>query len=187
MYLYDCASLCLLDVNEAAVEKFGYTLDEFLQLRVPDIRPGTDPAELAQELRDRQAGFNHAGVWRQRRKDGSVFPAEATVVRSVRGGRDQELVLANDVTERIAAEASVRESRERLRSLVGRAPFGIIRKGFQAERFESVNPAFCEILGYSEEELLSLPLANQLYADPRERTRFLELLRRNSKFARYRN
>src|ERR1022692_4901129 len=118
VYLYDCASLCLLDVNEAAVEKFGYTLDEFLQLRVPDIRPGTDPAELAQELRDRQAGFNHAGVWRQRRKDGSVFPAEATVVRSVRGGRDQELVLANDVTERIAAEASVRESRERLRSLV---------------------------------------------------------------------
>lgn len=180
-YVYDCASLSLMDVNEAAIEKFGYTLDEFLALSVPNIRPDTDAEKLAHELLDRHAGFNHAGVWRQRRKDGSVFLAEATVVRSVRDGRDQELVVANDVTQRIEAEEALRESREHLRSLVDQAPFGICRKSFLAGRFESVNPALCQMLGYSPEELLTLPLATQLYANRGDRAQFNELLNRSGR------
>jgi two-component system cell cycle sensor histidine kinase/response regulator CckA len=180
-YVYDCASLYLLDVNEAAIEKFGYTLDEFLALSVPNIRPDTDAEKLAQELLDRHTGFNHAGVWRQRRKDGSVFLAEATVVRSVRDGRDQELVVANDVTQRIEAEEALRESREHLRSLVDQAPFGICRKSFLAERFESVNPALCQMLGYSPEELLTLPLTTQVYANRGDRAQFNELLNRSGR------
>jgi two-component system cell cycle sensor histidine kinase/response regulator CckA len=180
-YVYDCASLYLLDVNEAAIEKFGYTLDEFLALSVPNIRPDTDAEKLAQELLDRHTGFNHAGVWRQRRKDGSVFWAEATVVRSVHDGRNQELVVTNDVTQRIEAEEALRESREHLRSLVDQAPFGICRKSFLADRFESVNPALCQMLGYSPEELLTLPLATQMYANRGDRLQFNELLNRSGR------
>ncbi|HEY4932062.1 MAG TPA: PAS domain S-box protein [Terriglobales bacterium] len=180
-YVYDCASLYLLDVNEAAIEKFGYTLDEFLALSVPNIRPDTDAEKLAQELLDRHTGFNHAGVWRQRRKDGSVFWAEATVVRSVHDGRNQELVVTNDVTQRIEAEEALRESREHLRSLVDQAPFGICRKSFLADRFESVNPALCQMLGYSPEELLTLPLATQVYANRGDRAQFNELLNRSGR------
>src|ERR1019366_1876940 len=40
-YVYDRASLRMLDVNQAAAEKYGYTRDEFLELSVPDIRPQT--------------------------------------------------------------------------------------------------------------------------------------------------
>jgi PAS domain S-box-containing protein len=149
-YVYDCASLRLLDLNQAAADKYGYTLDEFLRLRVPDIRPCLATADLLQELEGRQAGFNHAGVWRQRRKDGSVFSAEAMVVRFVQDGRDRELVLATDVAHRVEAEEALRVSQERLRSLVDGAPFGICRSDVLAERFETVNPAFCAMLGYSE-------------------------------------
>ncbi|HEY4962074.1 MAG TPA: ATP-binding protein [Terriglobales bacterium] len=180
-YIYDCGSLRLLDLNEAAADKYGYTLDEFLELSVPDIRPDIDTSALAQELQGRGAGFNHAGVWRQCRKDGSVFFAEATVVRFVRDGREQELVLATDATQRIEAEEALRESRERLRSLVDGAPLGICWGGYMAERFETVNPAFCEMLGYSEEEALNLSLATQVYANPGERANFMEILRRNGR------
>ena len=178
-YVYDCESLRLLDLNEAAADKYGYALDEFLQLRVPDIRPGKDIADLVRELRGRQAGFNHAGVWRQRSKDGSEFSADVTVVRFVREGREQELVLATDATHRIESEKALRESRERLRSLVDRAPFGICRSVVYGERFETVNPAFCEMLGYTEEELLNLSLSTQLYANPSDRAHFMELLSRS--------
>ena len=177
-YVYDCESLRLLKLNEAAADSYGYTRDEFLKLCVSDIRPGIDAVELRQELQGRNAGFNHAGVWNQRRKDGSVFSVDATVVRFVRDGREQELVLANDVTQRIEAEEALRESKARLRSLVDRAPFGICRSAYLAERFETVNPAVCEMLGYTEEELLNLSLATQLYANPCERGHFMELLRR---------
>src|SRR5450631_2605328 len=180
-YIYDCQSLRLLDLNEAAADKYGYTLDEFLELSVPDIRPGTDASALAQELQGRDAGFNHAGVWRQCRKDGSVFFAEATVVRFVRDGREQELVLAADATQRIEAEEALRESRERLRSVVDRAPFGICRTRYMAERCESVNPALCEMLGYSEQEALKLSLSTQVYANRADRVQFNELLRRHGR------
>ncbi len=93
----------------------------------------------------------------------------------------RQLALASDVTQNAEAEAALRESRARLRSLVDQAPFGICRSGFLAERFETVNPAFCEMLGYSEEELLNLSLATQVYADPSDRAHFMELLRRTGR------
>jgi two-component system cell cycle sensor histidine kinase/response regulator CckA len=83
----------------------------------------------------------------------------------------------NDEHRQVAEEA-LRESKARLRSLVDRAPFGICRSGYMAERFETVNPAFCEMLGYTEQELLNLSLATQVYANPDERAQFNELLRR---------
>jgi PAS domain S-box-containing protein len=180
-YVYDCASLRMLDVNEAATEKYGYTRDEFLELSVPDIRPGTDPAELEKELQGRHAGFNQASIWRQRRKDGSVFSVEATVVRSVRDGREKEMLVVNDVTLRIDAEEALRKSQERMRSLVDRAPFGIIRSSFSSGRLETVNPAFCEMLGYSESEMLNLSFATGMYANRSDRAQYRELLQRDGR------
>src|SRR2546425_12374531 len=39
MWVYDCETLRFLAVNEAALERYGYTLEEFLKLRITDIRP----------------------------------------------------------------------------------------------------------------------------------------------------
>ena len=50
-------------------------------------------------------------------------------------------------------------------SLVDRAPFGICRSSLSRDRFISVNPAFCRMLGYSEEELLAMRLSERLYSD----------------------
>jgi two-component system, cell cycle sensor histidine kinase and response regulator CckA len=104
--------------------------------------------------------------------------ARATSVGESAEHFQRQLALAGDVTQNAEAEAALRESRARLRSLVDQAPFGICRSGFLAERFETVNPAFCKMLGYSEDEVLGLSLAAQVYADPGERTHFMELLRR---------
>ncbi len=98
--------------------------------------------------------------------------------------RNRELARANAELHATAASArgieeALHESQARLRSLVDRAPFGIARSGYLAQRFETANPAFCEMLGYSREELLSLSLETQLYANPGDRVQFMELLRRN--------
>ncbi len=180
-YVYDCASLRLLELNQAAAEKYGYTREEFLRLSVPDIRPDTEPAKLLLELRSRHIGFNNAGVWRQRRKDGSIFSAEATVLRFDEDGCLQELVLATDVTQRLEAEEALRESKAALRSLVDRAPFGIFRSSLAGNCFEAVNPAFCQMLGYSETELLRISLSKELYAPDRNRRELVDLLRRDGR------
>jgi two-component system, cell cycle sensor histidine kinase and response regulator CckA len=181
IYVYDCKSLRLLDANQAATEKYGYSRAQFLQLSVPDVRLGMTAAELLQEMQARHGGFNQAGVWRQRRKDGSVFLAVATVVGFAREGRKFELVLANDVTERVEAEAATRQSRERLRSLVDRAPFGVCRTSLVKDRVESANQALCEMLGYSETELLGLSMSKDLYVNSPNRAELIALLKRERK------
>ncbi|MBI3959170.1 MAG: hypothetical protein HY328_10195, partial [Chloroflexi bacterium] len=49
MWVYDLETLAFLIVNDDAVEKYGYTRDEFLALTLKNIRP---PEEVARLLDD---------------------------------------------------------------------------------------------------------------------------------------
>lgn len=74
----------------------------------------------------------------------------------------------------IAAQAA-----ESVQSLVDRAPFGICRSSLAQDRFESVNPALCDMLGYSEQEMLGMCLSRRLYAGAPNRAELAELLKRD--------
>jgi PAS domain S-box-containing protein len=50
MWIYDKVTLAFLDVNDKAVEKYGYTREEFLSMTIKDIRPAEDVPSLLQEL-----------------------------------------------------------------------------------------------------------------------------------------
>ena len=78
-------------------------------------------------------------------------------------------------------EEQLQESSARLRSLIDRAPFGICRSSLSKDRFEAVNPALCQMLGYSEAELLRMSLSKQLYATAPNRDELIELLKRDRK------
>jgi PAS domain S-box-containing protein len=62
---------------------------------------------------------------------------------------------ARDITDLKQAEAALREREERFRKLFEEAPIGIALAGLD-HRFIRVNRAFCEMLGYTEEELSQL-------------------------------
>ena len=78
-------------------------------------------------------------------------------------------------------EEQLQESSARLRSLIDRAPFGICRSSLSKDRFEAVNPALCQMLGYSEAELLGMSLSKRLYATAPNRDELIELLKRDRK------
>jgi PAS domain S-box-containing protein len=68
--------------------------------------------------------------------------------------------------ERERTLEALRQSEESNRALVEHATYGIYRST-PAGRFVSVNPALVRMLGYdSEEELLSLDIARDVYAEP---------------------
>jgi PAS domain S-box-containing protein len=60
---------------------------------------------------------------------------------------------AFDITERLGAEEALRDSEERFRAILRQATAGIVRKDVDG-RFIFVNQAFCNMLGYTEAELL---------------------------------
>lgn len=132
MWVYDLATLAFLEVNDAAVDRYGYTRDEFLAMRITEIRPEEDVPRVVEDVRGQRPTLQYAGEWRHRCKDGRLLDVEITSHTLTFAGRSAVLVTAQDVTERKRAEAALRVSEERLRTVVANAPvvlFAVDRNG----------------------------------------------------------
>jgi len=180
MWIYDSETLRLLAVNDAAVRTYGFSREEFLNMTHLDLRPPDDVPPLMESLGRLHGGLNSANLWRHRRKDGSVLLAEVQAFEFEKDGRRQQQVLAYDVTERILTEMALRQSQASLQSLVDNAPFGICRTSIEGDRVETLNSFLREMLGgYSLQEALQLKISKQVWTDPKDRDRLIEILRRN--------
>jgi nitrogen fixation negative regulator NifL len=120
-------------------------------------------------------------VWRgemvNRRKDGSVYVEEQTItpVRDEAGEITHFIAIKQDIGARKEAEESLRRSEASYRTLVDNAPLGIFRSRADGT-FLAVNPALVKILGHdSAAELLARNIMD-VYQDPTERLRAVELL-----------
>jgi len=105
MWIYDRETLRFLDVNHAAIAKYGYSRDEFLAMTIEDIRPTEDVAKLHENLANPAAGFNDAGIWRHCLKSGEIISVAITAHTLDYDGTKAELVSARDVTQLLALQA----------------------------------------------------------------------------------
>jgi PAS domain S-box-containing protein len=76
MYILDYETLMFLDVNSAALLKYGYTREEFLVLSIKDIRPETEIertlAAIEMTLNEFDRPIN-LGEWQHKKKDGTLL------------------------------------------------------------------------------------------------------------------
>jgi PAS domain S-box-containing protein len=120
MWVFDEETLAFLAVNDAAVLRYGWSRDEFLAMKVTDIRPETEMDAFVQHLRQHPAAMRDAGVWSHRLRDGKVIDVEVTANAQTFQGRRARLVLAQDVTERVALMRDLESSNEQRRALLAR-------------------------------------------------------------------
>ncbi|HSM86394.1 MAG TPA: PAS domain-containing protein [Candidatus Limnocylindrales bacterium] len=92
MWVFDRETLSFLDVNEAAVRKYGYSRSEFLAMTIADIRPQEDVPELLRTSRPH--GASTGAAWRHRTRNGAIVPVAITSWEFIFRGRPAELVLA---------------------------------------------------------------------------------------------
>ncbi len=107
MWIFDCATLRFVSVNDAAVRTYGYSREEFLGMTILDIRPPEEAPTLLGSV-NLHPGFDSAGIWRHQRKDGSLLLVEIRGFTFEQNGCYHKLVLANDVTQRQLTEEALR-------------------------------------------------------------------------------
>ncbi len=110
MWVYDLETLAFLEVNDSAVDKYGYAPDEFLAMRLPDIRPADDVARLIEDTALDRPVIQHSGEWRHKLKNGQVIPVEITSHTLNYAGHQAALVVAQDITERKLAEEALQSA-----------------------------------------------------------------------------
>jgi two-component system cell cycle sensor histidine kinase/response regulator CckA len=123
MWVYDAETLEFLAVNDAAVRHYGWSRDEFLQMRITEIRPQEEVATLLRGIRDGDVGSPVPRTWRHRLRDGTLIDVEISAGRVRWDGRDAALVVSRDVTERRRMEERLAES-EKLEA-IGRLAGGV--------------------------------------------------------------
>src|SRR6267143_3628465 len=123
MWVFDLETHRVLAVNSAAIKHYGYSREEFLELRIEELRPAEDIPALHRHLETMPSDYHAAGTWRHRKKDGTLIEVETSGHGITFAGRRAEQVVINDVTERKQLEEQFRQAQKM--EAVGRLAAGV--------------------------------------------------------------
>ena len=155
-------------VNDRLCKLLGYQREELMRLSIRDITVPEDVDKSFELLHKLQSGEidEYTLKKRYRRKGGSVFWADlfVSLVRDAKGGPLYHVGIIQDITERRRAEEALKESEQKFRATFEQAPLGISHRSLR-EEFLLVNQRFCDMVGFSPEELKKKTSADITHPD----------------------
>lgn len=161
MWVFDIHTLAFLAVNDAAIEKYGYSKKEFLNMTIGDIHPKKDIPKLLKSISMPNARLDYAGSWLHRKKDGKIINVEIVSHTLTFKGRDAELVMANDITKRKQTEEALRLSEIRFKGLISSMQ-DLVYTLDKNQNITGLYGMWSEMYGLSEELLLGKKLTTFL-------------------------
>ena len=177
MWIYDLETLFFLEVNDAAIDHYGYSREEFLSMTLKDIRPKEDIEALLKDVELTRRTYNPAGEWRHLKKNGELINVEIISHTITFHNRKARHVMIKDITSRKLAEKSLQESQEKFRLAFDTSPDAIAITRATDSVFVSINKGFTKISGYSEEEVIGKKSSEiNNWKNPEDRKKFVDEL-----------
>ncbi|NJL69691.1 MAG: PAS domain S-box protein [Microcoleus sp. SM1_3_4] len=183
LYIYDPQNNKIIYISESVTTMLGYTiqeLEEFVTAEVADLLHPEDRLKLiagmarlkdstnAQEIDDRDYRIKHKnGEWRWVHDRARIFKKDAA------GKTLQIIGSVLDISDRKAAEASLKQQKEVLQTIFDSVPvmLGFLNKNSE---IEWVNRHWEEVLGWNSAEMKSRDIFAEFYPDPEYRQDVLD-------------
>jgi diguanylate cyclase (GGDEF)-like protein/PAS domain S-box-containing protein len=168
-------------VNQAFSEMLEYSAEELIGSDPLDLVVEEQRAEVADILDKFFQGHDVSNL------DTDVLTKKGRRISLEIRGRNvwdregniiESFQIARDVTERRQFEKELKSSRESYRSLFDGVPIGLYRTTPDGEILDA-NPALVEMLGYPDIDIFNAERAVDLYVNPEDRKRELDLLKRD--------
>lgn len=108
-FVYDVNTMAFLDVNKAAIKHYGYSLEEFLSLKITDLYP--DPKLVTKKDELSGMGILHL------KKNGEPIRVEIHSNDLVFKEKEARVILVNDITDRLNYIQAIEKQNEKLKSI----------------------------------------------------------------------
>lgn len=146
-----------IDCNSKTLEMFGCTKDIIIGETPMRFSPKVQPDGIFSEQKALDkisaavAGVPQRFDWQHIRYDGKLFEAEVSLARIELIGKVFLQAIVRDITERKNAEAALKLSEQKLRSLFELAADPILLLDFDGNIID-VNMAACNLMGFTKKE-----------------------------------
>ena len=162
LWIYDINTFRFIEVNDAAINLYGYTRDEFLGMDIFALRIQDEQYPEIEENDKAGAGLKETETSIHIKKNREQIQV-LVFSRNIRyDGVNGRLALLMDVSEKTRVENELRKSEEKYRSLIEKASDGIIMYTFDGT-IDSFNRAACTQTGYNPEEFAMLNMRDLFF------------------------
>lgn len=155
MWILDRQTLIFLEVNQAAIEKYGFSRPEFLQMTIEDICPPDELPRLLENLAQPHLESAWSQGWHNRLKDGSLIDVSIASRTLQFNGHDAVLVIAEDITGRMRTEKASLVNEARYRSLFDQTHDAVFILDLNGNLILA-NQRAADMLGYTLAEMQTL-------------------------------
>lgn len=161
--IFDIKTLKFIQVNMAAIRAYGYSENEFLNMKLTDIHSDEQIAGLLHRVYDAdQTDDLVPYVTQHNRKDGKKLHVEIRRSNITYKGKQARMIIATDITQNIEHTAAIQKQNDKLREIahlqshVIRLPLArimSISELIKLEYKEAVNSQLLDYLDISVNEL----------------------------------
>ncbi|MBT5402248.1 MAG: PAS domain S-box protein [Crocinitomicaceae bacterium] len=157
LLIYNPSTYRILDVNQTAIEKYGYSRSEFVKLKIHDLHPKNQWNSLEKDVENiiNDSEFEASREWDHITKDGENIIVDIQACTIPYGTRRVRLVQITDVSEKVKLQEYVVRSDEKYQKIIENIELGLLEVDLD-DRITKVYPKFSEMTGYGANELIGL-------------------------------
>ena len=183
MWIYELKTLAFLEVNNATINHYGYSRDEFLSMTLKDLHPTEDIDTLIKTIEITSQTYNATGEYRHLKKNGEVIIVEIVSHAIIFNEKKARHVMVNDITLRKRTEEALLRSEEKYRTIFENVQDVFYQTNLEGKVLE-ISPSIRKFSEFKRDEVIGHPVSN-LYYNPEDREVLLNIIKANKELNDY--